>query len=140
MFEQDYIMRLISEIIRMLLNLILHIDTKSKEQLDFEKEENKISNYDQQKYEKLLYLVDAGKINEAENILLEETDQSNLGDLELAFMFYTYLNEKEDEYLEQCNYSRTEITQGIRHISGIYGYDGLAGSLINLFLGGIYTM
>lgn len=80
-----------------------------------------------EKYEKLLDLVDAERINEAENILFEGIDSKNPMCLELALLFYSYLNDKEDEFLEKCNFSRYEISEGIKQITKAYGCDGLSG-------------
>lgn len=132
MFEQDYIMRLIREIIRTLLKLIFNIDLNRSDRLDLDEEE-----YDVEKYEKLLDLIDDGQVNEAENKLMDDLSRTRISDFKLALMFYSYLNEKEDEFLEQCNYNRKEIAAGIQYVARSYGYDELAVSLINLFLGGI---
>ena len=65
MFEQDYIMRLIKEMVRTLLKLLFHIDTDSQtEELLKEREEKETLNA-------LLELVDGGEINEAENRLYD---------------------------------------------------------------------
>lgn len=67
MFEQDYVMRIIKEMVRAILKLLFNIDTDSPstELLEDEKE--------QQKLDALLDMVDAGSINEAENIIYEIT-------------------------------------------------------------------
>ncbi len=131
MFEQDYIMLLISEIIRTLLKLLFHINTKKEH--DFLYESEMVS----EKYEKLLDMIDAGLINEAENLLLEELNPHDLNDYKTALLFYSYLNDKDDVFLEQSKYSRAEITEGIQITSKIFGYDKLTASVTKLFLGGI---
>lgn len=95
MFEQDYIMRLIKEMVRMLLKLLFHIDTAAPTaELLCETEERKA-------LDDLLDFVDDGKINEAENRIYELTLNGNMGNLEIALLFYSYLNEKNDEYLKE---------------------------------------
>ena len=59
MFEQDYVMRLITEIIRTILKLLFNIDTASPTVELLENKEEK------ETLENLLDMVDTGKINEA---------------------------------------------------------------------------
>ena len=63
MFEQDYVMKLIKEMVRAILKLLFNIDTESP---TVELLENK---EEQETLENLLDMVDAGEINEAENRL-----------------------------------------------------------------------
>lgn len=119
MFEQDYIMRLIKEMVRMLLKLLFHIDTAAPTaELLCETEERKV-------LDNLLDLVDDGKINEAENRIYELTLDGNMGNLEIALLFYSYLNDKTDEFLERNNYSRKEIKEGLEDVISRYGFGGL---------------
>lgn len=119
MFEQDYIMRLIKEMVRMLLKLLFHIDTAAPTaELLCETEERKV-------LDDLLNLVDDGKINEAENRIYELTLNGNMGNLEIALLFYSYLNDKTDEFLERNNYSRKEIKEGLEDVISRYGFGGL---------------
>ncbi len=127
MFEQDYMMRLIHEVVRTLLKLLFNIDNKKTETVDFEDDEIG------EKYNDLLNLVDAGMINEAENTLMDQLDLSKMNSFEMALMFYSYLNEKDDDFLEQCNFFRYEIADGIKYICGQYGYKDFGELFINLF-------
>ena len=61
MFEHDYIMRLIHEIIRTLLKLLFNIDSDKKEVLIFTEKEAET------KYDELLNLIDKGEINEVKS-------------------------------------------------------------------------
>ena len=63
MFEQDYVMRLIKEMVRVILKLLFNIDSESP---TVELIENKVQ---KETLENLLDMIDAGKINEAENRL-----------------------------------------------------------------------
>ena len=49
---------------------------------------------------------------------------------ELALMFYEKLNGKTDEFLEEHEYSREEVTDGIKYVVDFYGY----GSLMDAFV------
>lgn len=119
MFEQDYIMRLIKEMVRLLLKLLFHVDTPAPTaEILCETEERKV-------LDNLLDLVDDGKINEAENRIYELTLDGNMGNLEIALLFYSYLNDKTDEFLERNNYSRKEIKEGLEDVISRYGFGGL---------------
>lgn len=79
-------------------------------------------------YQRLLQKIDRGEINEAENELLaymegkrsvEKAALQDIGTvdntiLDMALSVYGYMNEKEDIFLEQNNYCRQEIEEGIR--------------------------
>lgn len=120
MFEQDYVMRLIKEMVRAILKLLFNIDTDSPsaELLEDVKE--------QQTLDELLDMVDNGFINEAENKIYEITEEGKKTDLEMALLFYSYLNDKSDEFLEAHNYGRDEIKAGLKDITVRYGVDGFA--------------
>lgn len=124
MFEQDYVMRIIKEMVRAILKLLFNIDTDSPstELLEDEKE--------QQKLDALLDMVDAGSINEAENIIYEITENGDKVNYEIALLFYSYLNDKSDDFLEEHNFSRDEIKSGLKDISSRYG----VGSFTEMFL------
>lgn len=120
MFEQDYVMRLIKEMVRAILKLLFNIDTDSPsaELLEDAKE--------QQTLDELLDMVDNGFINEAENKIYEITEEGKKTDLEMALLFYSYLNDKSDEFLEAHNYGRDEIKAGLKDITVRYGVAGFA--------------
>ena len=124
MFEQDYIMRLIKEMIRALLKLLFSIDTDSPTtDILSENEQNEALNH-------LLDMVDTGNINEAENLLYDLKDGNDKSTLRLALLFYSYLNEKDDDFLEAHQYSRKEIKDGLKTIISDYGIEGLAESFL----------
>lgn len=120
MFEQDYFMRLIKEMVRAILKLLFNIDTDSPSAELLEGAE------EQQTLDELLDMVDHGFINEAENKIYEITEEGKKTDLELALLFYSYLNDKSDEFLEAYNYSRDEIKAGLKDVTVRYGVDGFA--------------
>ncbi|WP_337473771.1 DUF6483 family protein [Jutongia sp.] len=86
-------------------------------------------------YQTLLQRIDRGEINEAENELLaymegkrsvEKAALQDIGTvdntiLDMAFSVYGYMNEKEDIFLEQNNYCRQEIEEGIRGLLMRFG-------------------
>ena len=124
MFEQDYVMRLINEMVRAVLKMIFNIDTASPSaELLKDSEEEQTLN-------ELIDMVDAGFINEAENRLYDITEERKKQDLEVALLFYSYLNNQSDEYLEEHGFSRDEVKSGLMDISKRYGVDGFADAFL----------
>ena len=117
MFEQDYIMRLIQEMVRVLLKLLFHMDAAAPTAELCDQLEEK---------ETLLELVDAGDICGAENRIYELVYEGNPEALEMALLFYSYLNEKPDDFLAEHNFSRQEIKEGLEDIASRYGWSSLA--------------
>ncbi|MDE7354214.1 MAG: hypothetical protein K2O06_14375 [Acetatifactor sp.] len=120
MFEQDYIVRLIKEMIRTILKLIFRIDTDNPIKDLLEDKES------QDTLEKLLDMIDNGNINEAENQIYDMTSDNNMANLEVALLFYSYLNDKDDEFLQKNDFCRDEIKSGIKELVSRYGLTGMA--------------
>ena len=96
--ENDYIIRMIKEMVRVLFSLMFG---KKYVSVEFEKEN---------KYEVLgkdlrdfLAMIDSGQINEAENILIDSIDYANNDEVMAATLFYQYLSEKDSEFLNNNN-------------------------------------
>lgn len=121
MFEQDYVMRMINEISRVLAKLLFNADTQTvniEDLTDLEDSNGQLL------LDNLLAMVDEGLINEAENKIYELSERKMMSDLQIVLRFYTYLNEKSDSFLEEHNYSREEIISGLRDITSRYGVKG----------------
>ena len=118
MYEQDYIMRLIKEMVRTLLKLLFNIDSQSPSAELLENDEQR------QTLETLMNMIDEGRINEAENRLYDIIDNSDRSDLEIALLFYFHLNDKSDEFLEANGFDRDEVKQGLESIISKYGVSG----------------
>ena len=119
MFEQDYIMRLVKEMVRAILKLIFNIDTESPTAELLEEQEEK------ETLDRLLRLVDNGSINQAENELYELLAEENKTNLKIALLFYSHLNEKDNAFLEEYNFSREEVEEGLRTVVAQYGLSGI---------------
>ena len=116
--EKDYIMRLIHELIRTLIKLLCGADPdRSEEEL--------LPAAKKGRYLSLRQMLDDGEINQAENLLQEELDIHDRADLEMALLFYRSLNQKSDEFLEDHNFSREEIRDGISYVVDLYGENGV---------------
>ena len=120
MFEQDYLMRLIKEMVRAIFKLLFKVDTEQvTEDLIDNKEDSEMLNY-------LTDLVDAGQINDAENKLFDRLDKNDTGSLQIALLFYSHLNDKTNEFLEENNFSREEIKSGISNVADMFGISNVA--------------
>ena len=120
MFEQDYVMRLIKEMVRAILKLLFNIDTESP---TIELLENK---EDKETLENLIDMVDAGEINEAENRLYDLISATDMNSLEVAILFYSYLNDKTDDFLEANDFSRDEIKLGMENVADNFDLNSIA--------------
>lgn len=124
MFEQDYVMRMIREMVRSILKLVFHIDTDPAAADLFDTQE------DRELFERLMGLVEQGKIAEAEELVrILGRDGSN-GSLKLTLLFYSALNEKPDAFLEANGFSREQIKAGLKQTAERFSLEDIT----NLFL------
>lgn len=120
MFEQDYIMRQLNEMIRAIVKMLFGIDTKSPTVELLESRE------DVELLESLFELIDDGIIRDAERLLLYGSIDGSMGSLKTALLFYSYLNDKTDEFLEENGFSREDIKSGINKLMDRYNLSDLA--------------
>lgn len=120
MYEQDYIMRIIKQFVRMVIKIVTGKDI---ENLTAELVKSSVIKAN---LEGLLDMIDDGKINDAENLLYDMLDEENMMNLEGALVFYTYINEQSDAFLSINGYSRTEIKDGLKKVVSMYGLDSIA--------------
>lgn len=116
MYEQDYIIRLVRNMVKIIAKAFLGKEGAKYEITDKEK----LTQTDLL-HRKLLQLLKEGKINEAENMLFEEVDTNDIKYLELALDFYNRLNEMDDEFLENNNFSRKEVEEGLKDLLKEFG-------------------
>ena len=107
--EKDYIMRMIKEMVRVFASLMTRKQYVSVEL----PKENKFE-VSGKGLDDLLQMVDNGQINEAENILLENIDYHSKEEVLSAIRFYEYIGEKDDYFLEEHNYSKEEVLDGLK--------------------------
>lgn len=115
-YEQDYVMRMIRDLARALALLIF-----GKKDIRYEIPEEKERTEEDNLYARLLQMADRGEINEAENILLTELPKESSNYVVMAADFYQHIAEYSDEFLEEHNYSRDEILEGMESIAQEYG-------------------
>lgn len=124
MFEdKDYMMRIISEMIRMIAKLILgrDFDGNSEEDLPVELAVQ---------YQRYVSMVDVGEIDTAEDLLLESLDAADTKYLEMGLMLYRHMNGKTELLLKEHDFSKDEILDGIKYLVDFYGYGNLMQTLV----------
>ena len=110
-YEKDYIMRLIHGIAQVLAKLLLGKQMEQEGEIA-----SALSREAAKKDETLKKRIDAGNINEAEELLFDLLENEPWEDKQkaaLALSFYDHVNEKEDAFLEKANFSREEIIEGL---------------------------
>ena len=116
--EKDYIMRMIKEMVRVLFSLMF-----GKKYVSVELE-NKYE-VSGKNLKDFLHMIDSGKINEAENILLDSIDYTDRNEVMAAALFYQYLSEKDSEFLKNNNYTKEEVMSGFKQLLMQSGYTDL---------------
>lgn len=120
MFEQDYIMRQIHQIIKVLVKVLFNVDSETiTSSMIQDTETRETADY-------LLKKIDGGNIGEVENEFSELTENKIMDNLLLGMVFYSYLNEKDDDYLESNNFSRDEVENGIKRMLSDYGLEDIS--------------
>lgn len=115
--EKDYIMRMIKEMVRILFSLML-----GKQYVSVEQELKNGYEVSGKKLDGLFEMIDRGEINEAENLILDSMDYNNKNDLAAAALFYQYLSEKNEDFLQENHYSKEEVLDGMNQIMQKAGY------------------
>ena len=118
--EKDYIMRMIKEMVRVLFSLAFG---KKYVSVELEKENKYEVSGKNLKY--FLNMIDLGQINEAENILLDSIDYTNKNEVMAVALFYQYLSEKDNQFLENNNYTKEEVLSGFKQLLMKSGYSDL---------------
>ena len=118
--EKDYIMRMIKEMVRVLFSLVF-----GKKYVSVELEKENKYEVSGKKLKSFLDMIDLGQINEAENILLDTIDYTNKEEVMAAALFYQYLSEKDNEFLENNNYTKEEVLSGFKQLLIQSGYKEL---------------
>ena len=124
MLRDDYAARINNGMVSTLLKLIFNIELGKNDERAFNSQEMK------EKFEELKKLIDDGSINNAENTLLEELEPENMEYLKMALMFYYTLNDKDGDFLDNHDFSKSEISDGLRYVAGVYGYESMAEAML----------
>jgi len=112
-YEQDYIIRLIKQVIHALIGVLLNKRTTLEHEMLINLQQNSGDDY----LQRLTVLADQGRICEAENMLLDALEGGADETCRAALLFYEHINEFDDDFLEEHNFSREEICQGVLDIA-----------------------
>lgn len=123
MFEDDYLLRLIKEMVRTVLKLIFNLELKDDDPVSVV--------FESENAEKMLYmltdLADLGFIDDVENQLYDFTQNSkDMEALKVALLFYSHLNQMDNEFLEDHDYSRDEVVSGVKDVLERYHLDSMS--------------
>jgi len=118
--EKDYIMRMIKEMVRVLFSLAF-----GKKYVSVELEKENKYEISGKNLKIFLNMIDLGQINEAENILLDSIDYTNKNEVMAVALFYQYLSEKDNQFLENNNYTKEEVLSGFKQLLMKSGYSDL---------------
>lgn len=116
MFKQDWMMRQIESFASLLARMFFN-----KETTEYEVSQEELNSETNLLYRQLFALINDGKINEAEDLLFDKIDPNNKRYLELAIDFYSNLNNLSDIFLENSDFTREEIDEGLKNVADIFG-------------------
>ena len=125
MFEQDYIMRMIHQVIWAMFKLLFQIDVDAAGELPLLPREG-----DGKRLEELTDMIDGGRIGEAEDIVFDIADEKNPEDVRLVLLFFLRVNDKTDAFLEEHGFTRKELADDLKVILSKYGLDGMERMLL----------
>lgn len=126
MLRQDYITRMVQEMVRMLLKLMFGIEAESPDLEMFRDVQAR------ERTERLLMLADEGRIDEAENELSDILESCVPEHMQTGLLFYWHLNEKDDAFLETHDFSREEIRDGLEQVVKDSGMADLADAFLEI--------
>lgn len=115
MYHEDWILRQIESLVRMVSRIVFH-----KDKPEYRIRDKSLYSETDLVYKEILELLKDLRINEAENLLFYSIENSNLDYLRIALDFYDRLNKFNDEDLEKGQFTRKEIKEGLEEVLGIY--------------------
>lgn len=118
MFEQDYLLRQITMMTKVLLKIFFKLDIGETMDVEFEDAETLAL------HNEILSLADRGQICQAEDRLFEVLEKNPSDEnLKTALLFYDHLIKKDESFLEENDFSRKEIESGINDCIKLYGLE-----------------
>lgn len=121
-FQKDWLMRQIEAMIAAILQFLFHTE-ELKEQMPPET----TSQTETELRTKLDRWLSAGMLCEAEDWFFENMDDSDDMWLRLAVYLYSEMNKMADDFLEEHNFSREEVLEGLTDVCRRFGYGPLLG-------------
>ncbi len=115
--SQDYLMRQIEEMVRFLATALFQKEPTGPVIFD----ENGTFSQDQFLLFQLEKLLLQNKINQAENLLFQQLEETpTKKTFAVALQFYKIVQKMSDEQLEEHDFSRQEIAEGLEAIEKLY--------------------
>lgn len=109
--KQDWILKQIDMLIQFVARLVF-----LKDNLTYGINDKTNLSHTDLIHEKLKLLLSNGKIGEAEDVLFDNISENSIDSLELSLDFYQRLNSLTDKYLEENDFSRKEVEDGLRDV------------------------
>ena len=125
--EKDYVMRMIKEMARVIFSLAF-----DKTYVSVEMEKANKYRVSGKALNDLWEMIDAGQINEAENLLYDYLNADRPDTFKMALVFYDHLNEMDDAALTAADFSREEVRDGLCRAMDMFGYGEMAGTFLLL--------
>lgn len=119
-FEKDWFMRQLKLCVEMAASLIL-----GKEFSPYQLSNQEAMTAADQLHTQVVALLNRGDINGAEDALFDRVDPEDPDIYHVGLDFYDRLNQMTDKELDQLDFSREEIREGLTDFSAEYGCDGL---------------
>ena len=120
-FQKDWLMRQIEDMIRIIAKIYFGKDFSKYEIVD----QTHMTETDVW-YKTLLALVDQRRLGEAEDLLFDTIDTDNAHHMSVALDFYHTLNALSDEELEDADFAREEVRDGLKQICELFGIPAAA--------------
>ena len=117
-YQKDYLMRLIEDIVRIVARIFFGKDYVSYRYID----ETVLSRTDLW-YRQLMELIEQRRLGEAEDILFDGLDTGNRDHMSVALDVYMAMNALSDDELENADFTRQEIKDGLKKITSLFGID-----------------
>ncbi|MCL2426850.1 MAG: DUF6483 family protein [Oscillospiraceae bacterium] len=121
MFHKDYLIRQIELMTESIGCLVFNKEASEKNEIHSE-----ISQAESDLLHVLLCdLIAKERVNEAENLLFDSLDPDNQNHLVIAIDFYRRLNDMTDEELDNADFSREEVENGLAEVKSIFDLEVL---------------
>lgn len=114
-YQKDWLMLQIERMIAAIMHFLLHTGGNT----------DGVSEVDQDLNEQIDCFLENGDICGAEDWLFENLDTSDPQWLRHAIHFYSKINKFSDTYLSERNFSREEISSGLKYVCQQYGYQDI---------------
>ena len=119
--QDDFVINNIRDAVRLVTKLLFG----EKKMPDYQVGQDNATEESDRLFREIKSKAAEGKINEAEDQLLTQMEPENIAYLELALTFYLGLNDLDTDFLEDHDYSREEILDGVKSLAEDWGISGL---------------